>query len=131
MHRDANYDEMVRLPGDVWECPHDGTANVTGYCCAARRRTRSAAQPIEWRRGTWLIDGGMQSPRAVSLRRSTSSVPPGDLAAHISWMPSRFPGLAGGCGRPTGHADPAWPATWIRVALEPRGGRQGTQSAAV
>ncbi len=48
-HRNASYDEMVRLLGYVWDCPHDGTANVTGHCCASCRRTRAAAQPMEWR----------------------------------------------------------------------------------
>ena len=42
-HRDASYDEMVRLLGYVWDCPHDGTANMTGHCCAACRRTRAVA----------------------------------------------------------------------------------------
>jgi hypothetical protein len=32
--RGASYDEMVRVLGFVWDCPEDGTANVTGFCCA-------------------------------------------------------------------------------------------------
>ena len=43
-HGSASYDEMVRLLGFVWDCPHDGTANVTGHCCTRCRRTRGAAQ---------------------------------------------------------------------------------------
>jgi hypothetical protein len=39
----ADYDRMVRLLGYVWDCPHDGTANVTGCRCAACGRTRAAA----------------------------------------------------------------------------------------
>jgi hypothetical protein len=41
--RDADYDRMVRLLGYVWDCPHDGTANVTGCRCAVCGRTRAAA----------------------------------------------------------------------------------------
>lgn len=44
-HGAASYDEMVRLLGYVWDCPHDGTANVTGHRCASCRRTRAAASP--------------------------------------------------------------------------------------
>jgi len=42
-HGAASYDEMVRLLGYVWDCPHDGTANVTGHRCAGCGRTRAAA----------------------------------------------------------------------------------------
>ena len=42
-HREADYDEMVRWLGWVWDCPRDRTANVTGYCCARCGRTRAAA----------------------------------------------------------------------------------------
>src|SRR5262249_3679453 len=42
-HRDASYDEMVRLLGYVWDCPEAGPANATGHCCACCRRTRAAA----------------------------------------------------------------------------------------
>jgi hypothetical protein len=41
--READYDEMVRLLGWVWDCPWDGAANVTGYCCARCGQTRAAA----------------------------------------------------------------------------------------
>jgi len=41
--RAADYDRMVRLLDYVWDCPHDGTANVTECCCAACGRTRAAA----------------------------------------------------------------------------------------
>ena len=34
------YDDMVRALGCVWDCPDDGTANVTGYCCASCGRSR-------------------------------------------------------------------------------------------
>jgi hypothetical protein len=40
---DATYDEMVRRLEYVWDCPHDGTANVTGFCCASCGRRRSDA----------------------------------------------------------------------------------------
>lgn len=44
-HAGADYDEMVRALGHVWDCVADGTANVTGYCCATcgRRRADAAA----------------------------------------------------------------------------------------
>jgi hypothetical protein len=42
-HRAASYDEMVRLLGYVWDCPHDRTANVTGHRCATCHRTRADA----------------------------------------------------------------------------------------
>jgi hypothetical protein len=42
-HEDATYDEMVRALGYVWDCPHDGAANVTGYRCAVCERTLAAA----------------------------------------------------------------------------------------
>jgi hypothetical protein len=29
----ADYDEMIRALGYVWECRHDHTLNVTGYLC--------------------------------------------------------------------------------------------------
>jgi hypothetical protein len=41
--RDADYDRMVRLLGYVWDCPRDGTANVTGCRCAVCGTTRAAA----------------------------------------------------------------------------------------
>ena len=41
--RRADYDEMVRALGYVWDCPYDGTANATGYCCATCRRGRAEA----------------------------------------------------------------------------------------
>ena len=40
---DADYDEMVRLLEYVWDCPHDGSANVAGYCCAGCGHTRASA----------------------------------------------------------------------------------------
>src|SRR3954470_3622044 len=40
---DAGYDEMIRLLEYVWDCPHDGTANVTGYRCGRCGRTRAEA----------------------------------------------------------------------------------------
>jgi hypothetical protein len=42
-HEEADYDEMVRCLGWVWDCAHDHAANVTGYCCASCGRTRAAA----------------------------------------------------------------------------------------
>src|SRR4051812_41775076 len=39
----ADYDEMVRALGYVWDCRHDGIANVTGFCCARCGRTRALA----------------------------------------------------------------------------------------
>ena len=42
-HGDADYDEMVRLLGYVWDCPGDGTANVTGFRCGRCGRTRAQA----------------------------------------------------------------------------------------
>ena len=43
-HRDASYDEMVRLLDYVWDCPRDGTANVKGYCCGRCGHTRATAR---------------------------------------------------------------------------------------
>jgi hypothetical protein len=43
-HGSASYDEMIRLLAYVWDCPHDGTANVTGHRCATCHRTRAAAE---------------------------------------------------------------------------------------
>jgi hypothetical protein len=42
-HRGADYDEMVRALGYVWDCPIEGTANVTGYRCATCKRTLAEA----------------------------------------------------------------------------------------
>jgi hypothetical protein len=42
-HANAGYDEMVRVLGYVWDCPEDGTANVTGHCCGRCRRSRADA----------------------------------------------------------------------------------------
>ena len=39
----VDYDEMVRLLGYVWDCPHDGSASVTGYRCGGCGRTQAAA----------------------------------------------------------------------------------------
>lgn len=39
----ADYDDMVRTLGYVWDCAHDGTANMTGNCCARCGRTRAQA----------------------------------------------------------------------------------------
>src|SRR3954449_4252584 len=41
---DTHYDEMVRLLDYVWDCPHDGTANVVGHCCGSCGRTRAVAE---------------------------------------------------------------------------------------
>jgi hypothetical protein len=43
-HGAAEYDEMVRLLGYVWDCPDDGAANVTGFRCAACGRTRAKSR---------------------------------------------------------------------------------------
>ena len=40
---DPDYDEMVRALALVWDCRHDGTANVTGYCCATCGGRRATA----------------------------------------------------------------------------------------
>jgi len=42
-HDGVDYDEIVRLLDYVWDCPHDGTANVTGYRCGHCGRTRAQA----------------------------------------------------------------------------------------
>lgn len=47
-HGELGYDEMVRRLGYVWDCPLDGTANVTGYRCAACVRTRESTQAETW-----------------------------------------------------------------------------------
>jgi|tagenome__1003787_1003787.scaffolds.fasta_scaffold15482628_1 hypothetical protein len=39
----ADYDEMVRMLNWVWDCPHDGSANVTGFRCGHCRRSRASA----------------------------------------------------------------------------------------
>src|SRR3954469_18021150 len=39
----TDYDEMVRLLDWVWDCPHDGIANVTGYRCGRCERSRASA----------------------------------------------------------------------------------------
>jgi hypothetical protein len=44
--RDADYDDIVRLLDWVWDCPHDGTANVTGYRCGACERSRASAMRL-------------------------------------------------------------------------------------
>ena len=41
--RRADYDEIVRALDFVWDCPGDGTVNVTGYCCAICGRRRVSA----------------------------------------------------------------------------------------
>ena len=38
----THYDEMVRLLDYVWDCPHDGTANVVGYRCGSCGATRAS-----------------------------------------------------------------------------------------
>ena len=40
-HHGADYDEMVRLLGYVWDCAQDRTANVTGFRCGGCGRTRA------------------------------------------------------------------------------------------
>jgi len=40
---ELDYDDIVRCLDYVWDCPHDASANVTGYCCAVCGRTRAAA----------------------------------------------------------------------------------------
>jgi hypothetical protein len=42
-HRRADYEQMVRALGYVWDCPHDGSPNVTGFGCAVCGRGRAAA----------------------------------------------------------------------------------------
>src|SRR4051794_29057757 len=39
----GGYDAAVRRLGDVWDCPDDGTASVTGYRCASCGHTRAEA----------------------------------------------------------------------------------------
>jgi hypothetical protein len=41
LRRGATYDEMVRALDCVWDCPEDGTVNVTGFCCATCGRARA------------------------------------------------------------------------------------------
>jgi hypothetical protein len=41
LRRRPGYELMVRALGCVWDCPDDGTANVTGYCCAACGQPRT------------------------------------------------------------------------------------------
>jgi hypothetical protein len=41
LRRGADYDEMVRALDFVWDCPHDGSVNVTGFCCATCGRART------------------------------------------------------------------------------------------
>ena len=42
-HGHVDYDLMVRLLDYVWDCPHDTTANVTGYRCVRCGRSRTDA----------------------------------------------------------------------------------------
>jgi hypothetical protein len=42
-HLRGGYDAAVRRLGDVWDCPEDGSANVTGYRCATCGRTQTQA----------------------------------------------------------------------------------------
>ena len=42
-HGETDYDDMIRQLHYVWDCPHDGTANVTGYRCAHCGHTRATA----------------------------------------------------------------------------------------
>lgn len=44
LRRRTEYEGMVRALGAVWDCPVDGTANVTGYCCATCRQPRPRTQ---------------------------------------------------------------------------------------
>jgi hypothetical protein len=53
---EVGYDEMVRCLAYVWDCPHDGAANVTGYRCAKCERTRAVATRLR-------DDGSPNSPR--------------------------------------------------------------------
>jgi hypothetical protein len=39
----ADYDDMIRALGHVWECRHDHTLNVTGHLCDACREPRAGA----------------------------------------------------------------------------------------
>jgi hypothetical protein len=41
--RDADYDEMVRALGFVWDCPLDAYANVVGFRCGWCGCTRAVA----------------------------------------------------------------------------------------
>jgi hypothetical protein len=41
LRRGASYDEMVRALDFVWDCPDDGSVNVTGFCCATCGRSRA------------------------------------------------------------------------------------------
>ena len=37
---ELDYDDIVRCLDYVWDCPHDASANVPGYCRAVCGRTR-------------------------------------------------------------------------------------------
>ena len=37
------YERMIRALELVWDCPDDGTVNVTGYCCAGCGASREVA----------------------------------------------------------------------------------------
>jgi hypothetical protein len=41
----ADYDEMIRALGYVWECRYDHTLNVTGYLCDGCGEPSSRAAP--------------------------------------------------------------------------------------
>jgi hypothetical protein len=47
--REVDYDQMIRRLDYVWDCTYDGTANVTGYRCAACGRTRATATARQFR----------------------------------------------------------------------------------
>jgi hypothetical protein len=50
--RHADYDEIIRALGYVWECAHDAAVNVTGYSCAVcGEQRRSAVADRSWGEG--------------------------------------------------------------------------------
>ena len=71
--RAVDYDEMVRSLGYVWDCPHDGCANVTGYRCAQCGRTRAGATAQPRGGAGSPVDGGgltLRARRAGGGRRA-------------------------------------------------------------
>ena len=40
---DKSYDEVIRDLEFVWECPEDGTVNMTGHRCAVCARSKQEA----------------------------------------------------------------------------------------
>jgi hypothetical protein len=79
----ADYEDVVRRLGHVWDCPLDGAANVTGFLCAICRGTRTEVAEHS-RRAPRGASGLLARLRAVAT--PSSAAVPDAIARRVDYV---------------------------------------------